>query len=896
MTHSIQQVRMRAQLDRATFLNAYFAYPESSQQLQPLSSPLQSTQSRLIPESSPPQPSTPWSTQSHPSHSQSSKLKSPPRQLLPIRSQFVDHTTALPLPRHILNRFIQDRKYRENAWVGLPKDQDSKMMGEDAYKFLLEVFTRIASLTAEYYRNIEKIPGKWMDTNKISLRSWSNNRVLEDPRPDFIFAHDGETVADEVRFIPLLIRIEDQPVESEVTGAQLGTYVSHIFAEQVDRLFVNALKMKGCELQVYRFDRSGVICMQDKINIHESPEDFIRVIASFSYLSPADLGWDSTCTVWNSATNSPQASYKLSQIAFRECGVYDIPWVLEVANERFVAIGAVNPKREFSILGRATFVVRAVTLADWKNNNAKAKVYILKQYWQRLPRVQSDPKIVELRNSDKQTPDQSDRDGLAQQIGLEVDKKPFEETVMERAGRMDRLRKSWLVEMNGRSVTTFDTIRKNHATEPSLGREDTPERLGANDMEFTRSSSATTPTTLDTLQNDLAHSALVSRSLVRLVFDRPGWPIERFMSKRELLLAVRMIVEELGSLYKKGIIHRDVSPGNLIISDSGGHIIDFDHSKITYEIGKVVVQRKESEDVLEVASAVFGDTAKAEGYVGHLKTLWNVKDRPATPTDFRWPMKAGPVYSFGRRGQGDGFLTGTYQYLSHHLERADFHHCIHDLDSLFWSMNSLPLTLEGPGGKKRQNPPRDIIETYYDGGPHEKLQMESSFFVDGDKFRVMMARYSDYFKDLIPLMEKWYRFVNLACRYEGYEYHQPHEILVEIIDEAIERLGPEAEKGYENDAEEEKQRRKKEKDDMGKAISKQMTVAALFKETKAGSILLTSATTSTESVPAVCNQPLVMASPGPSTPLVNRIPAARSPETDRVVKRLRANPPRLEST
>ncbi|EKM83214.1 hypothetical protein AGABI1DRAFT_104928 [Agaricus bisporus var. burnettii JB137-S8] len=888
---------MRAQLDRATFLDAYFAYPESSQQLQALSSPLQSTQYRLIPESSPPQPSTPWSTQFHPSHSQSFKLQSPPPQLLPIRSQFVDHTTALPLPQHILNHFIQDRKYRENAWVGLPKDQDSKMMGEDAYKFLLEVFTRIASLTAEYYRNNEKIPGKWMDTNKISLRSWSKNRVLEDPRPDFIFAHD-ETVADQVCWsrVFAMLEIKNQRVESEVTGAQFRTYVSHIFAEQVDRLFVYALKMEGCELQVYRFDRSGVVCMQDKINIHESPEDFIRVIASFSYLSPADLGWDSTCTVWDSATNSPQASYKLSQNAFRECGVYDIPWVLEVANERFVAIGAVNPKRGLSILGRATFIVRAVTLADWKNKHANAKVYILKQYWQRLPRVQSDPKIIELRNSDKQTPDQSDRDGVAQQIGLEVDKKPFEETVMERARWMDRLKKSWIVEMNGKPVTTFDTIRKNHATEASPGPEVTPGTLGTNDMEFTGSSSATTPATLDTLQNDLAHSVLVSRSLVRLVFDRPGWPIERFTSKRELLLAVRMIVEELGSLYKKGIIHRDVSPGNLILSDSGGHIIDFDHSKITFETRKATVQRKESEDVLEVASAILENTAPAENYVGYLKILWNVKDRPATPTDFRWPTEYKPVYSFSNRSKRNGFFTGTYEYLSHHLKRAKFHHCTHDLDSLFWNMNKLPLKFEGPGGKKRQNPPVDIIKTYYDDGPDGKHDMASSFFTDRQEWGAMMASYSDYFKDLIPMMEKWYQFVYIACRFEGFEYHQPHEILVKIIDEAIEGLGPEAEKGYEDDAEEEKRKRQKEKDDMEKAISKQMTVATLLKEMKVGSILLTSATTPTESVPAVCNQPLVKASPGPSTPLVNRIPAARSPETDRVVKRLRANPPRLEST
>ncbi|KAF7777865.1 hypothetical protein Agabi119p4_3937 [Agaricus bisporus var. burnettii] len=803
---------MKALLKRTTFLDSYLALPQSSPPLLAQSSPRQ-----LSP---PLQPRESQLSLHQPPGTQCSLPHSP-------QSQQANHE-SLPFTRHILNQLAVEGKYREGVWVGLPKKRRSSTQETDTHKVaLMEILERIALLTKEYYRGIVTVPGRWIDPKSTSLQSWTRT-TCPDLKPDIVFAHD-ETSGDEIFWSRTVSVLEfKKPPALE----ELDIYVTYIFAEQVDRLFVNTLTLKGCELQVYRFDRSGLVCMQDAINIHKSPEDFIRVIASFSYLSPADLGWDSTCKVWDSATKSPRPSYKLSQDTFRGRGVYDIPWVFEVADESFVAIGPVNGKRSLSILGRASFVAHAVTLKDWENKNTKAKVYIFKQCWQRLPRVQSDPKIIELRNADKKTPDQSDRDELAQQIGLEIDKKPFEEIVMERARWTDCLRKSWTVEMNGKPVSTFDTIRKNHATEASMGREDSPERLGTNDMEFTGSSSATTPATLDTLQNDLAHSALVTRTLVRLVFDRPGWPIERFTSKRELLLAVRMIVEELGLLYKKGIIHRDVSPGNLIISDSGGHIIDFDHSKITYEIGKVAVQRKESEDVWEAASAILENTDAAEIYVRQLKHLWNVKDRPATPTDFRWPMKTEPMYLFEDRDKGDVPLIGTYAYLSPHLRKEAFHHCTHDLDSLCWSMNNLPLTLEGPGGKKRQNPPRDIIKTYYDGGPHQKFLMAYDFLVHGNEFKAMTASYSDYFKDLIPLMEKWYRFANIACGFKAFEYHQPHEILVKIIDEAIESLGPEAEKGYEDNAEEEKQRREQEKDDMGKAISKQMTVAALLKETK----------------------------------------------------------------
>jgi hypothetical protein len=135
-----------------------------------------------------------------------------------------------------------------------------------------------------------------------------------------------------------------------------------------------------------------------------------------------------------------------------------------------------------------------------------------------------------------------------------------------------RLRKSGIVSLDRKPITTFDTIRKNHGTfilEParqekkqrshtgtnstqSRGATGTPDESGTpaaspllttpKEMPATPRSSARSQIP-HTMQNVPSHQALVTRTLVRLVFDRPGWPIERFTSKRELLEAVKMIVE-----------------------------------------------------------------------------------------------------------------------------------------------------------------------------------------------------------------------------------------------------------------------------------------------------------------------------------------------------------------
>jgi hypothetical protein len=156
---------MTSHLDNATFFDVYLAYPESP----------------------------PWSSAHQPPQLHCSQSQIP-------RSPHVNHTH--PLLEHICNQLVQDGKYSRNAWVNLTKDKKSNIAEKDTYNVLTPIFERIASLTEEHYPEIKRIPGKWFDTSRTPLQSWSKSAVL-DLKPDFIFAHK-ETSADEVRLTPPL--------------------------------------------------------------------------------------------------------------------------------------------------------------------------------------------------------------------------------------------------------------------------------------------------------------------------------------------------------------------------------------------------------------------------------------------------------------------------------------------------------------------------------------------------------------------------------------------------------------------------------------------------------------------------------------------------------------------
>ncbi|KAF9536647.1 hypothetical protein CPC08DRAFT_773586, partial [Agrocybe pediades] len=62
--------------------------------------------------------------------------------------------------------------------------------------------------------------------------------------------------------------------------------------------------------QKFYCDRSGLLCtLNDPIYIHEKPLELIRVISSFSLMSPSKLGWDTTMKLVTNKITLPRYSF-----------------------------------------------------------------------------------------------------------------------------------------------------------------------------------------------------------------------------------------------------------------------------------------------------------------------------------------------------------------------------------------------------------------------------------------------------------------------------------------------------------------------------------------------------------------------------------------------------------
>ncbi|KAJ3506069.1 hypothetical protein NLJ89_g7078 [Agrocybe chaxingu] len=78
----------------------------------------------------------------------------------------------------------------------------------------------------------------------------------------------------------------------------------------------------------------------------------------------------------------------------------------------------------------------------------------------------------------------------------------------------------------------------------------------------------------------------------RLVLDEVGTHLTDFDSTHEMVTAVHCaLIAHFEAVTKAGILHRDISVGNIIITDSGGLLIDWELSKKISLIGARVLER-----------------------------------------------------------------------------------------------------------------------------------------------------------------------------------------------------------------------------------------------------------------------------------------------------------------
>ena len=333
----------------------------------------------------------------------------------------------------------------------------------------------------------------------------------------------------------------------------------------------------------------------------------------------------------------------------------------------------------------------------------------MKQSWQRLPGL--DNGTVSLANSSHTSDSTSsvDADHSPETIRQELESIPFEAFILRRAKLDSRLEAAGFVWEDGRKVETETYIRKGVVTNPKRERKsnsmpgshqasragsraNTPSRpqttasaskqpMRSKSMPFksqtgteAKNPSSQTGTKAKNWKRSshnssgtrqgTSHAAFVSRTLVRMVLNIPGYTIQHCANMTEFLRGFQGAIEgeiackkttlanvylEHEKCYRKGIVQRDVSTNNIIVSNGEGHLIDFDHAKFTGQFKSVpngVSEKIEKrfrkpflsmfdEAVISRAEEMMGDPAKALVYLGTLIQGIEVVE-PLTLQDLGW--------------------------------------------------------------------------------------------------------------------------------------------------------------------------------------------------------------------------------------------------------------------
>ncbi|OSD08224.1 hypothetical protein PYCCODRAFT_1462501 [Trametes coccinea BRFM310] len=188
---------------------------------------------------------------------------------------------------------------------------------------------------------------------------------------------------------------------------------------------------------------------------------------------------------------------------------------------------------------------------------------------------------------------------------------------------------------------------------------------------------------------------------------------------------------------------------------------------------------------------------------------WNVdllqhpKDIGRDPNRPRHPRSGTPPYASAKILNLEKVQVNQWKsYLSPSLP---VHDAIHDMESFFWVLLYLCMTRSGPGGVRREEligeldavpaeieELRTIVYCFFDGSLERIARNKKQAFEDYKSFEPLVLRHiHPYFEPLRPLLRRWWELLLLAYEFEGYEYHNIHALVIELLERALKELGTE---------------------------------------------------------------------------------------------------------
>ncbi|TFY75196.1 hypothetical protein EWM64_g8813, partial [Hericium alpestre] len=570
--------------------------------------------------------------------------------------------------------------------------------------------------------------------------------------------------------IHTLIEVKKK-AEALPAAMQLLRYLRQTLREQPDRRFIYGMVFSKINLTLWHADRTGALASQ-LINIHKDPTSFVLVIVGLLASKPVDLGWDPTMKRYimdrNTGAYKKLPSYEVdAQTTMEADDPYGRMWVVtmsqarpppststglddstqaadsetlssgeegsssepelagsqEFDEEEFVLFHALSLARAEVIRGRATRIWKAWRMADMASPAKERPVFVFKDAW---------------------------RD---QRRGLEGD---LYDHAHDHAGKdgpgVARVYSYGEVRINGRVDDTLHMIRKGvkgqgkplnlktaqpkpKTVDPT--HEDTyrlPSSGHFDEWSQDRFENEVDPR-IERVQRNRIHSRLVMASF--------GYPLTKFANLLELLAALHDAIAGHQWLYENGILHRDISIGNILITgleDSDqGILIDLDYA-IKHLIHKSLWDDERSGTIAFMSYEVL------------MRKRYDL--RPAISAKLQLQES-----NFGKK-KTDA-LPGPPNVVEHDA--------VHDLESFFWVLCWICMARDGPGKPRVFDPaemtvPQQWLIKIFEQRNCTNIALQKKELISSpETFQSgVLDSFSPYFEPLAPLVDALYRELRIA--------------------------------------------------------------------------------------------------------------------------------------
>ncbi|KAK2761092.1 hypothetical protein CKAH01_16387 [Colletotrichum kahawae] len=407
--------------------------------------------------------------------------------------------------------------YFQDGWKGWPQDAN-----EDSVLKWLTVFIERLAAFADAQESNTTHQRRLLTQPNTPMQGSAAGRKLDVGFVNNLKADQGSRYHWKQILVPGELKSNPSADTASKAWLDLGRYAREVLAAQDTRRFALGFTLCGSFMRVWAFDRIGAVA-SERFNINEDGQQFVCTRLGFLWMDEEALGFD--------------------------------PTVMTLNGERFIEIERNGSTERIVIDGvilRARCVAgRAATCWKAHPEGHPETPLVIKDSWQYLERGEEGELLREVTNK-----------GLRN-----VARYYHHETVQVHGTNDDILNNV----RRGLDVTAATNYRPGRQMPPSNIAKDAP-RKGRSSTSRKRPSSQTDsalPPSKRSCSVSPTKAASIPPNRVhrRIILQDYGKPIYKASSRSSLLAALVGCIEGHESLYKAGILHRDISINNLMINE-----------------------------------------------------------------------------------------------------------------------------------------------------------------------------------------------------------------------------------------------------------------------------------------------------------------------------------------